>query len=406
MATEDIQSWSVTAGSNANADAGINWAEGQARASVNNSARSMMAAHAKDRNLRNGSITTAGSANAQTFSSGVSYTGTVPTGLTVKLKVGAALTNTAAMTLNMDAIGAVAVKDMAGRDTAAGAFTAGRYVDLVYNGTNWILQLPNNAVGGIPECGRLLYVSPTVLQFKPYKGDQIKINGQIYNIPSAGIAGLDSVTGVYVNGVAAQNLAASGSYNVYVFDNAGVLTADFSSAHATSATAGNVGVEIKSGDDTRTLLGAVYVNSSTQFSDNGSSRLVISWFNRRRLSLSGGGTASATGSATSMGEINAASRVGFMTWPSESVDISVIGYCTNNVADGLTYTSIGLDGALTALAPAQLANHHNVGTFEQVAARIAFDTPSEGFHFVSPIGMVAGGGSSTWNVYITGTITG
>src|SRR5580765_1316814 len=105
MPGEDIQSWSTTAATNATADTGINWAEGQPRASVNNSARSMMAAHAKDRNLRNGSITTGGSANAQTFASGIPYT-TAPTGMVVRLKLG--FTNTGAVTLNMDSIGAVA----------------------------------------------------------------------------------------------------------------------------------------------------------------------------------------------------------------------------------------------------------------------------------------------------------
>jgi len=136
MPAEDIQSWSPTAASNATADTGINWAEGQPRASVNNSARSMMAAHAKDRNLKNGSITTGGTANAQTFTSGVAYTA-VPTGLTVRLKVG--VTNTGATTLNMDGIGAVAIKDQAGSDIGANALLLGRYVDLLYNGTNWIL---------------------------------------------------------------------------------------------------------------------------------------------------------------------------------------------------------------------------------------------------------------------------
>ena len=407
MATEDLQSWSVTAGSNANADAGINWAEGQARASVNNSARSMMAAHAKDRNLRNGSITTAGTANAQTFSSGVSYTGAVPTGLIVKLKVGVGLTNTAALTLNMDAIGAVTVKDMAGRDVVGGAFIAGRYVDLVYNGTNWILLLPNNAVGGIPECGRLDVVSATLLSFKPFKGDLIKINGQIYNIPSAGIVGLAN-TGVFVGGVAAQNLAASSLYLVHCFDNAGVLTADFviSGAHSTSATAGNVGTEIKTGDDTRTLIGMVFTNGSAQFTNTLANRNVISWFNRRRVSLTGAGTAGAASASTTMVEIAPASRLSFLTWGLEAVDASIGGSCQNNVLDGITITNIGLDGALTLqLAHSSLAQHHAVSSFEQISGTAVVEF-SEGLHFLTPIGSVNGGGTGSWFVYLAGSIRG
>src|SRR2546421_2121147 len=50
---------------------------------------------------------------------------------------------------------------------------------------------------GVPfNCGRLSYVSATALKFVPYNGDLIKINGGIYRIPPAGIAGLAN-TSVY-----------------------------------------------------------------------------------------------------------------------------------------------------------------------------------------------------------------
>src|SRR5262245_27117309 len=134
---EDYQSWSVTATSNGNADPLINWQEHQTRASVNNSSRSQMAAHAKNRNLLNGSIVTTGAANAQIFLSGVNYT-TIPTGLIVKLKIGTGLTNTSSTTLNMDGIGAVLVKTANGDNLLGGEFVASGYVDLIYDGTNWL----------------------------------------------------------------------------------------------------------------------------------------------------------------------------------------------------------------------------------------------------------------------------
>ena len=94
------------------------------------------------------------------------------------------------------------------------------------------------------------------LAFKPYNGNFIKINGTNYTIPNAGIAGLAN-TGVFVNGVAGQNLAATTDYWVFAFINGGVVTADFRTAatHAPSTTAGNEGVEILTGDDSRTLIG-------------------------------------------------------------------------------------------------------------------------------------------------------
>ena len=138
MPGEDYQSWSTTAADNASADSAINWAEGQARASVNNSSRSLMAAHAKNRNLLNGSIITGGTASAQTFTSGVGYT-TIPTGLQVLVKIGPTLTSVVGTptTLNMDGIGAVNIKNQRDENVEKG-LVAGTYAHFLYNGTNWI----------------------------------------------------------------------------------------------------------------------------------------------------------------------------------------------------------------------------------------------------------------------------
>lgn len=138
MPGEDYQSWSTTATLNGNSDSLINWLEGQTRASVNNSSRSEMAAHAKNRNLLNGSIVTGGTASAQTFTSGVTYTA-VPTGMQVMLKIGTSLTSVAgtATTLNMDGIGAVNVKNQRDENVEDGLI-AGTYAHFIYNGTNWI----------------------------------------------------------------------------------------------------------------------------------------------------------------------------------------------------------------------------------------------------------------------------
>jgi hypothetical protein len=61
--------WSRTAANNATADGSINWAEGQAPSTVNDSARAMMAAASKYRDDVAGAIATAGSASAYTLSS-------------------------------------------------------------------------------------------------------------------------------------------------------------------------------------------------------------------------------------------------------------------------------------------------------------------------------------------------
>lgn len=144
MPGENILDWSVTAINNGNSDTSINWAEGQARSSVNDSARSMMAAHAKQRNLTNGTITTGGTADAQTFTSGISYTA-LPAGLFVRLAIGVGLTNTGAMTLNMDGIGAAAVLQQGGAALTAGQVVGNTYAEFLCNGTQWLL-LDSNKV--------------------------------------------------------------------------------------------------------------------------------------------------------------------------------------------------------------------------------------------------------------------
>jgi hypothetical protein len=136
MPGENIQDWSTTAINNGSADTAINWQEGMPRADVNNSARSMMAAIAKYRDLMNGSIVTGGTANAQTFMSGLSYV-SIPTGLRVLLKIG--VTNTGPATLNMDLLGAVAIKNQLGQDLAGGDLTLGSYAEFRYDGTSWVL---------------------------------------------------------------------------------------------------------------------------------------------------------------------------------------------------------------------------------------------------------------------------
>jgi hypothetical protein len=137
MPGEDIHSWSTTASDNGDADTAINWLEGQARASVNDSARAMMAAHAKNIKLLNGSIETTGTPNAQVFTSGVGYT-EYPNGLRALLQIGTA-TNTGATTLNMDGIGPKDVKDWGGGSLVGGELINGGFVELLYKGGDWRL---------------------------------------------------------------------------------------------------------------------------------------------------------------------------------------------------------------------------------------------------------------------------
>src|SRR5262252_4778149 len=194
---EDYQAWSVTAVDNGSADPLINWVEHQTRASVNNSARGNMAAHAKNRNLNNGSIVTTGTANAQAFVSGVTYT-SIPTGLRATLKVGPGLTNDASMTLNMDGIGDTLVKTTSGDNLLGSEFTENAYVDVLYNGVNWVFLYSYQfwwdriTGGGGVVIGQQVFSTAGTFSFVPTPGAEAFIIECIGGGRAGGTAGATS----------------------------------------------------------------------------------------------------------------------------------------------------------------------------------------------------------------------
>jgi hypothetical protein len=72
--TESLWDWSRTAASNANSDSAIDWAEGMSPASINNSARAMMAATAKFVYDQSGQVVTGGTSTALTATTTSSFT--------------------------------------------------------------------------------------------------------------------------------------------------------------------------------------------------------------------------------------------------------------------------------------------------------------------------------------------
>jgi len=98
-----LQVWSETPATNATADSNVNWAEGQAPSSVNDSARAMMASIAKWRDDNNGTLVTSGSSTAFTLA-----TNQVETALTNGYVVRTQLHTTPEInaTLNVDGLGA------------------------------------------------------------------------------------------------------------------------------------------------------------------------------------------------------------------------------------------------------------------------------------------------------------
>jgi hypothetical protein len=253
----------------------------------------------------------------------------------------------------------------------------------ISNSTNAIVYV------GPTNSGELTFTSTTALAFKPYNGDTIKINGVVMQTPSAGIAGLGAPTSVFLNGVAAQTLAINTTYFIYAFSNSGTVTADFSTTgHSPSATAGNVGTEIKTGDDTRSLIGMVRTGGTVIYAAD---IQTASWFNRQGKTSSVNGATGATGTTIS-----------FVTWATESVHVDLQCW-TSNASSTFNNSSINIDGS-------QVGTNGTADTAAGVILRvnnsISWTSPlSEGSHTTGPT-VAAGAGTPSLNYFHYLTIRG
>ena len=132
--------WSKTANNNANADGTINWAEGQAPSTVNDSARAMMAAAAKYRDDIAGVIT-GGTATAYTVASNQAFDSLANMDGKIIALVPHVTSGAGPVTLNVDGLGARALRSSPGVELAAGTLIAGtpyvaRYVN---SAAEWIM---------------------------------------------------------------------------------------------------------------------------------------------------------------------------------------------------------------------------------------------------------------------------
>jgi len=134
--------WSRTAASNSTADSTVNWAEGQAPSSVNDSARAMMASTAAFRDDISGAIVTGGTSSAYTVTSYQVF----DTLAHLNGKVIAFTPHTSnaeAPTLNVDGLGAKAIRRAADLGIYAGTLVAGTPYAVTYNSSDGVFYLNN-----------------------------------------------------------------------------------------------------------------------------------------------------------------------------------------------------------------------------------------------------------------------
>ncbi len=127
-----LQVWSVTPVSNATADTNINWAEGQAPSSVNDSARAMMASAAKWRDDNNTTLITSGSSSALTLVTN-QVQSALTAGYTVEVTFGTAVDTNA--TLAVDGLAAAPLQLNKGTNIIAGTYSSGDSASFAYSST-------------------------------------------------------------------------------------------------------------------------------------------------------------------------------------------------------------------------------------------------------------------------------
>ena len=256
---------------------------------------------------------------------------------------------------------------------------------------------------GPTDCGRLSYVSATAIKFVPYNGDTLRINGAVYQIPAAGIAGVAN-TSVFVNGTGSSNLGASTFYWVYAFSNAGTVTADFrtdGNGHLPSDTSGNIGTEVRvsSGttkDDTRTLIGMVKTNASSQFASSDTQIFVRSWFNPKQAAGKNVFTANRTNATSSYTELNSEIRIEFLCWDDENVHVTVNGPCyINSASYDYIVTSVGFDG--TTNNDYAMSYSNNTTGIGNTGYGFVKSGLAEGYHYATVLGRNTGNSlTATW----------
>lgn len=160
-ASGQVYKWSQTPGTNATADPHINWAEGQAPSSINDSSRAEMAELAKYRDDISGALTTGGSSTAYTVTTNQGFP-TIPTDGQL-LAITPHATNGVASTIVADGGTAYAIQSSPGVAVGAAALVQGTPYTLKFSLSNtaWILRDFYGNPYAIPLGGMMPYTGAT-----------------------------------------------------------------------------------------------------------------------------------------------------------------------------------------------------------------------------------------------------
>lgn len=282
----------------------------------------------------------------------------------------------------------------AGANAADGATDAPSTIDQQTNLlASFIAQLRDGAglttgLGYIAQCR--LTKSGSNLLLSRCNGLGLTINGVAYAIPAVGVT------------LAPTALSVGTTYYIYAYMNAGVMTLEASAAtHATDTT---TGMEIKSGDATRSLVGMARVITGPAWSDTFAQRFVASYYNRRPIEMRTVLAASQVVSTATYGEISSTLRLEFLQWLGESAQFNFQGAMLGSLANSVYSTQLSYDSATTTSESYSDVQAYAVNAWLNPACNLVGSAnATEGYHLVTPLARQSGGATAT---YVGGSSSG
>jgi hypothetical protein len=266
-----------------------------------------------------------------------------------------------------------------------------------------------SSVAGRLQCGGTNCANSTgstTLDYCPYKGN-IKTTASQgnYAIPSACLTA--TTTSMYVLGVSSSSLSASTLYYIYLWDNSGTWVLDAeTTAHATDST---TGIEIMSGDSTKTLVGMIHTDANSKIMTGGQVitagdiNTVATWDNRQPTkTVCSFGNRSPASIATSQTEMSSNNRCYFMSW-GDAGQFSSQQLAYSDTAGGGVYTQAWLDTP-SGVGSVQISSVNltaDVANTKIFAVAPSVFVPTEGYHFVALSNAVPSGQTVTYpgNLY-------
>lgn len=313
-------------------------------------------------------------------------------GATVPVEEGTANADTLFM-LTADGVITIGITALVFAAVNGNVGTAGTYNSVTVDAKGRVISGSNLSSLVHGQCR--LAKSGANLVLSPFSGNKLIINGAAQTVPSAGVS------------LAATGLTVSALYYIYAYMNAGTMTLEASATgHSTDAT---TGVEIKTGDATRTLVGMARPITGPAWQDTAAQRFVRSWFNEPSKNVFNYFTSDkSTASSTSVEVGSASERCEFLSWANENCSFFTAGsFYNSSGGNNDAYMTAGLDITSIAGSPINTTNYALTGGIAGVSAGVYSHAPAalsgnqvltEGYHFMTILGCQISGGTAVWKV--------